>query len=204
MDFLPTHWYTEEENAASPSGEKISGDEVTLFREAMQGVRPLAKTNKVVLTRATNMHVNRVKHPSSVQSDLSIQPSFQDHFPEDQPIILEGEKWSFVRPGLQRNILRRLRRGYWPIQDEVDLHGLNRNEAYQMLVAFLDNVLRRGYRCVRVIHGRGLSSKDRKPILKKQVGKWLLQINEVLAFCQAQSSQGGSGATLVLLRNSAK
>ena len=115
--------------------------------------------------------------------------------------MAEDEELSFARPGLQRHALRKLRRGYWHIRDELDLHGLTRDVARRMLTVFLDNSVLRGYRCVRVIHGRGLSSKDRRPVLKILLGHWLVQRNDVLAFCQARPEHGGSGAVLILLRN---
>jgi DNA-nicking Smr family endonuclease len=193
MNFLSAYLHTEEEGKLS-SNQKISGDEMTLFRKAMQGVRPLAESGRVILAQPEQHSFARPRIQAVTQQSCPLAL-------DEQLIMKEGETWSFVRPGLQRYTLRKLRRGYWPVQDELDLHGCNRNEAYQILMAFLGNVVLQGYRCVRVIHGRGLSSKNRKPVLKKRVGGWLMQINDVLAFCQAQSSQGGSGALLVLLRN---
>ncbi len=179
------------------SGDReISDDDVALFREAMQGVRPLAKSDKVIFSQSRH---------KSIQFDTPSLPATQDHLLDDyQQPVMEGDAWSFVRPGVQRDTLRKLRRGYWSVQDELDLHGLNRDEAYRVLVTFLNGVLLLRYRCVLVIHGRGLSSKNRKPILKSRIGGWLIQLDFVLAFCQAQPEQGGSGAVLVLLRNSDK
>jgi DNA-nicking Smr family endonuclease len=111
-----------------------------------------------------------------------------------------GDKWSFLRPGISRQTLRRLRRGYWGIQAQLDLHGFTRDEARLELVAFLDAGNQRGFRCVRVIHGKGLSSKHGEPVLKARIGTWLSQREDVLAFCQARPEDGGSGAVLVLLR----
>src|SRR5207245_1258574 len=110
---------------------------------------------------------------------------------------LDAEKYL---DGLGRNVLHKLRRGHWVVQDAVDLHGSNRDEARSLLAEFLSDCLKRGLRCVRVIHGKGLRSPKREPVLKGKVRQWLAQRDEVLAFCQAPTNQGGSGALLGLLR----
>ena len=111
-----------------------------------------------------------------------------------------GDELNFLRPGLATTTLRKLRRGHWLIQRELDLHGLTVDEARSALVAFLNDCLRDGARCVRIIHGKGLGSKNREPVLKRKVANWLMQRDEILAFCQARRSEGGSGAAVVLLR----
>jgi DNA-nicking Smr family endonuclease len=97
--------------------------------------------------------------------------------------------------------LRRLRRGHWVIQDELDLHGHTTAEARTAVAAFLQACLRDAVRCIRIIHGKGLRSKNREPILKTKVANWLRQREEVLAFCQARPTDGGSGAVIVLLKS---
>jgi DNA-nicking Smr family endonuclease len=99
--------------------------------------------------------------------------------------------------------LRKLRSGTWVIQNQLDLHGLDRHEARAALVDFLSGCVKRGVRCVRVIHGKGLGSKNREPVLKTKVKHWLTQRDEVLAYCQARPVDGGSGAVVVLLKGAA-
>lgn len=111
-----------------------------------------------------------------------------------------GDELSFLRPGLAPITLRKLRRGHWVIQDEIDLHGLTTPQARELLAGFLGASLRRGLRCVRVIHGKGLRSKNREPVLKNKVARWLMQRQEVLAYCQARRTEGGGGAVVVLLK----
>jgi DNA-nicking Smr family endonuclease len=111
-----------------------------------------------------------------------------------------GEEPVFLRQGMARHTLRKLRAGHWVVQDEVDLHGLNVHEAHTLLGIFLNDCIKRGTRCVRVIHGKGLRSKNREPVLKRKVAVWLMKRNEVLAFCQARQADGGSGAMMVLLK----
>jgi DNA-nicking Smr family endonuclease len=86
------------------------------------------------------------------------------------------------------------------VQDQLDLHGLTRAEAHEALAAFLRTAVRYARRCVRIVHGKGLGSKNREPVLKVKVKVWLARRQEVLAFCQAPPAHGGSGAVLVLLR----
>jgi DNA-nicking Smr family endonuclease len=97
-------------------------------------------------------------------------------------------------------VVTRLRRGHWAIQGELDLHGQRRDGAREQLAAFLREAARRGWRCLRVVHGKGLGSPGRQPVLKARVHRWLGQSAEVLAFTQASAPQGGAGALIVLLR----
>ena len=111
-----------------------------------------------------------------------------------------GEELAYLRGGLARLTLRKLRRGHWVIQDGLDLHGLNRDEAALAVAAFLNQCASRGLRCVRIVHGKGLGSRNREPVLKAKLMNWLPRRDEVLAYCQAPASEGGSGAVLVLLK----
>ncbi len=111
-----------------------------------------------------------------------------------------GDELNFLRPSLATTTLRKLRRGHWLIQRELDLHGLTVAEARPVLVAFLNSCLHDGARCVRIIHGKGLGSKNREPVLKRKVAVWLMQRDEILAFCQARRTEGGGGAVVVLLK----
>ena len=113
-----------------------------------------------------------------------------------------GDEPTFLRPGLARTMLRDLRRGRWVVQDHLDLHGATRDEARLLLADFLAASLRRGLRCVRVVHGKGLGSPGREPVLKGLVRNWLMQRAEVLAYCQARAAEGGAGALVVLLKGS--
>jgi DNA-nicking Smr family endonuclease len=107
---------------------------------------------------------------------------------------------TFLRAGLGTDVLAKLRRGHWVVQGELDLHGHTSIEAHDALADFLADARSRGWRCVRVIHGKGLSSPNREPILKSKARRWLAQRDEVLAYCEAQANAGGSGAVMVLLK----
>jgi DNA-nicking Smr family endonuclease len=108
---------------------------------------------------------------------------------------------TFVRKGLGSDLLSRLRRGHWAVQGELDLHRLTRDEARDALGDFLFEARSNGWRCVRVVHGKGLSSPNREPVLKEKVRRWLAQREEVLAYCEAPRHAGGGGAVLVLLKS---
>ena len=112
-----------------------------------------------------------------------------------------GDELSYVRPGISRQTLRRLHRGEWVSQAELDLHGLTRIEAKLELAEFLFECRRRGIRCARIIHGKGLRSRNREPVLKHHIRHWLMQRDEVLAFVQARPVDGGGGAVMVLLKS---
>ncbi|MFY9317784.1 MAG: Smr/MutS family protein, partial [Burkholderiales bacterium] len=114
--------------------------------------------------------------------------------PLDDDVLETGESLSYLRAGMARETLRKLRRGHWTIQDGVDLHGMTREQAAAVVVDFLNRCLARGLRCVRIVHGKGLG------ILKTKLAKWLPQREEVLAYCQAPANEGGGGALLVLLK----
>jgi DNA-nicking Smr family endonuclease len=111
-----------------------------------------------------------------------------------------GDELAFVRPGLSIQLLRRLRRGHWVVEASLDLHGMNRSEALAAVRDFLRECRARRLGCVRIVHGRGLGSRNREPVLKRKVYHWLKLRDEVLAFAQAPSAHGGSGAVLVLLK----
>ncbi|HZI82886.1 MAG TPA: Smr/MutS family protein, partial [Casimicrobiaceae bacterium] len=107
---------------------------------------------------------------------------------------------TFLRKGLGADVLSKLRRGQWSVQGELDLHRLTRDEARDALTGFLNEARGHGWRCVRIIHGKGLSSPNREPVLKGRVRLWLAQRDEVLAYCEAPHHAGGSGAVVVLLK----
>ena len=129
----------------------------------------------------------------------ALAESISDEIDIDRLLDTDGDL-SFRRPGVGADVVRRLRRGHWVLQSQIDLHGLRVDEAREVLVNYLTDCMKRERRCIRVIHGKGLGSVNKEPVLKGKVLKWLAQRNEVLAFCQAAPADGGSGALIVLLR----
>jgi len=127
-----------------------------------------------------------------------LREALSDDF-DVESLLDTDEALSYCRLGIGPDVPRRLRRGEWTIQAQVDLHGLRRDEARERLGGFLREAARHGLRCVRVVHGKGNGSPGRQAVLKGKVRSWLVQKAEVLAFVQAGPSDGGSGALLVLL-----
>lgn len=141
--------------------------------------------------------------PRPLQHELDIarvlQEAMSDEF--DVSTLLDvDDQLSFRRPGIGLDVTRKLRAGTWSIQRQLDLHGLRRDEAREALGQFIRLAHRTGLRCVRIVHGKGLGSKNKEPVLKLKLKNWLAQRDEVLAFCQARPFDGGSGAVLVLIK----
>ena len=178
------------------STDKPPDDEGSDFRRAVADVKPLAPARRVALAPpapAPIPHQTRKDERAALAEALSGPLSVDD-------ALETGEELSFLRDGLSRQVLRRLRRGHWVVQDELDLHGMNRAQAALSVADFLRRCSAHGRRCVRIVHGKGLGSRNREPVLKGKVRAWLTMRDEVLAFCQAPPTQGGGGAVLVLLR----
>ncbi|HKQ24740.1 MAG TPA: Smr/MutS family protein [Burkholderiales bacterium] len=182
-----------------PPAEEPANDKA-LLREALKDVAPIPDPGKATLRRQPPrpVPVQRLRDNEQV-----LQDSLSDQIPFE--VGLEtGDELVFLRDGLSNMVLRKLRRGHWVTQDQLDLHGLRSDEARQLLVAFLNEALAKGWRCVRVVHGKGLRSENREPVLKRKVGNWLAQRDEVLAFVQARPEDGGSGAVVVLLKGKSR
>jgi DNA-nicking Smr family endonuclease len=113
--------------------------------------------------------------------------------------VESGDELGFRREGISESVLRRLRRGEYAVRDEIDLHGMKQDEARAALGAFLAEAAHLDRRCVRVIHGKGLGSGHRGPVLKSAVNRWLRRHAAVAAFCSARRNDGGTGALYVLL-----
>jgi DNA-nicking Smr family endonuclease len=171
-------------------------DEAALFREAVRDTTPIEPAARI-------WRRGKSPPPVPVQSLLDGHDAIAESLDGEQPTET-GEEPSYLRAGLAHDVLRKLRRGHWVVQEVVDLHGLNRPEARLLLAEFLGACVKRGLRCIRVVHGKGLRSPRREPVLKGKVQQWLLKREEVLAFCEAPNNQGGSGALLVLLKSSTR
>ena len=177
--------------------KEVAEDDIALFREAVRDTTPIRHASRVVPRGG-------VPPPVPVQSLLDGHEAIAESLDgplSDEQLVDTGQEPSYLRPGLGRDVLRKLRRGHWVVQDIVDLHGLNREEAKLSLAEFLGRCLKRGLRCVRVVHGKGLRSPGKEPVLKGKVQLWLARREDVLAYCEAPANQGGSGALLVLLRS---
>jgi DNA-nicking Smr family endonuclease len=176
--------------------EKDSRRDAELFRSAIGAVAPLPPSNKATASAPRPLPIPR-QHLADEQAALA--ESLSDEFNVDT-LLDTDEALSFARNGIGPDTLRKLRRGHWVIQGQLDLHGMRREEARESLAEFLRNAVKRGTRCVRIIHGKGLGSVNKEPVLKNKVRSWLVQKEEVIAFCQAKAADGGAGALVVLLK----
>ena len=185
-----------EQAAARAEAQRRLDAERNLFQRAAGKVERLREHGRV-------HHPPEPVAPIPAQRQLDdqrvLKESISDEF--DASTLLEvDEAMSFRRPGVGLDVARKLRRGHWSIQSEIDLHALRTEDAREALAAFLREAVRQGLRCVRVVHGKGLGSPGKTPVLKGKVHAWLVQKNEVLAFVQARGDEGGAGAVVVLLR----
>lgn len=179
-----------------PKRATATPEERAAFEEAVAGAQPLTWDR---------VHHEPPPPPPIPRQHLRDKAAVLDeslHGPALVDLYLEGgDEAAWRRDSLPKAWLRDLRRGRWVTQDKLDLHGMNRDQARGAVVVFLTECQKHGYRCVRIVHGKGLSSPGREPVLKKLVLGWLTQRREVLAFCQARAAEGGAGAVLVLLRS---
>ncbi len=167
-------------------------DEKRLFREAVRGVRRL-RTHARVAPPKPRPHARfaRLETQAVLQESLELAPG---------DLLAEtGDGLSFRRAGVQDAVLKKLRRGQYRVEAELDLHGLTVAQAKSELRAFLERVLRAGARCIRIIHGKGLRSGHRGPVLKHTANVLLQRTDAVLAFASARPVDGGTGAIYVLL-----
>lgn len=171
--------------------------EARLFELSVGPVTQLADTGRVLLRAVPPL-------PEPRQRELDEQEVLRQALSDDfdvESLLETDETLSFRRPEISLEVVRKLRRGHWALQAQIDLHGLRRDQAREALGTFIHDSARRGMRCVRVVHGKGNGSPGREPVLKSRVRRWLVQKEEVLAFVQARPSDGGAGALMVLLNS---
>ncbi len=184
--------------ADASEDSRDSADYAQLFREAVRDVKPLGRPGP-----AADQALKRVRRarPAArfTRADrlAVLEESLRDEAIE--PALASGEELVFHRTGIQSTVLRKLRRGDYRVQGEIDLHGLSVAQAKQALREFLGQALMRQWRCVRIIHGKGLRSGHRGPVLKGMVGTMLRKVGPVLAYVSARQVDGGTGAVYVLL-----
>ena len=170
--------------------------EKELFSHTVGPVSPLRGKARAALNKPRPQPVPRQRE----RDDAAVlHEAISDEF-DVETLLDTDDALSFRRRDIGPEVVRKLRRGVWSIQAQLDLHGMRRDEAREQLGAFLREADRHGLRCVRVIHGKGNGSPGREPVLKAKVKSWLVQKSEVIAFAQARAADGGHGALLVLLR----
>lgn len=168
-----------------------------LFSRGVGPVRPLPERHRqrqvAAPSRPPPLPVQQQRDEQAVMRE-----ALSDEF-DVETLLDTDEALSYKRPGLGPDVVRKLRRGGWRLQGQIDLHGMRREDAREALADFIREAHKNGWRCVRVVHGKGLGSPGKTPILKGRVQSWLVQKKEVLAFVQARPADGGAGALVVLL-----
>jgi len=179
------------------SKHQPSEEELKLFRESVKGAKPLRSKKKAPTRRPKPLprarfadQERRAVMEESLRLDLQDGEAFS------------GEDLWYAKPGVQLALMRKLRRGQFSARAELDLHGLRSEDARVVVAEFLYEAGQRGFRCVRIIHGKGLGSGPKGPVIKQKLGGWLRQRKNVLAFCSARPVDGGTGALYVLLGKS--
>lgn len=174
--------------------QALSEEDLDLFRESIGEVKRIvddrADTGKP-LPRPVPQQLHR-------DEQQALDEMLADQYDSSRLNLADGI--SFQRPGVQHNVIRKLRRGQYSVGLELDLHGMTAREARLALIEFLNAARKANQTCVRIIHGKGLRSSNKGPVLKPKVAKWLTQFDDVLAYCTARPADGGSGAIYVLLR----
>ena len=168
-------------------------DDAALFRAAVAGVKPLAPSHHV--------HERRLPSARPLQTEADERAVIREMLSDPEPDRLEsGDTLTYQGAGLPDSTFRKLRRGQFAVQDELDLHGLNREHAKLAVTRFLAHCQQQGYRSVRIIHGKGNGSPNSGPVLKSYLDSWLRKRSDVVAFSSARPVDGGTGAVYVLLR----
>lgn len=191
------------EQAAREKRERIARERAVEFRSAMEGVRKMPESNRYVYrpVQEALLREQPARRMLSQEEDdaLVLQQSLSDMFDVDG-LLDDDPTLSYAKEGVGPDIVKKLRKRHWPVQDELDLHGMTRDLARGAVGDFLRRAMRRGVRCVRIIHGVGYGSPNGEPVLRSVLHSWLVQLDEVVAFCVANRADGGNGALIVLLK----
>ena len=171
----------------------LTSEDSDLFRQTIGKVRPV-NNDKILL----NTEHKPKPYPKKMTSPLTCPLTLSTEYDLDK-VGLE-DSLSYTAPGLQTAVLKKLRKGFFGLDAEIDLHGLTSNSAQQQLLQFLHDCTYNGCRCIHIIHGKGYRSTDQYPVLKNNLNLWLRRHQQVLAFCSASPKDGGTGAIFVLLR----
>jgi DNA-nicking Smr family endonuclease len=179
--------------------QRNDSPDAALFRAAVRDVKPLEQAPRAHESGKPRKHPRAAPKPRAFSEAESDLPLLAENVSADEAVS-GSEALSFRRPGVRTQTLRQLRRGLYPIEDALDLHGLSQAEARSSLAEFLEQSRLCGHRCVRIVHGKGYRSGARGPVLKIAVNTWLKRHADVVAFTSARTIDGGTGAVYVLLR----
>ncbi|OUT77523.1 MAG: hypothetical protein CBB82_05075 [Betaproteobacteria bacterium TMED22] len=166
-----------------------------LLEDSLQDITVLKKDGKILPSKKPPAPIPT----QSIQDEADVLEELLQQDMEEEDAEFLSEEPAYLRSGVQHQVLRKLRRNYWVVQDELDLHGYTSDSARVLVTEFLSNAKKNGFRCVRVIHGKGHRSSNGEPVLKKKLFRWLQLRADILAYCEAAPKDGGSGATILLM-----
>tara|TARA_R110002072_G_scaffold74374_2_gene176205 strand:+ start:5323 stop:5865 length:543 start_codon:yes stop_codon:yes gene_type:complete len=172
----------------------ISDEDSALFRQSVGDARPLKQDSFIAEKPKPKAHPAKTEADNlAVLEEMSVADF-------DFALLERGDELFYTSPGLQNNILKKLRRGHYKIEAELDLHGMTVDSAKIALTDFLKQCTVRSQRCVRIIHGKGLGSVNKQPVIKNKLNQWLQKMDIAQAFCSARPADGGTGAIYLLLK----
>ncbi|MDB5960082.1 MAG: mismatch repair protein MutS [Massilia sp.] len=192
------------EAAEQAAREKKAREDAGVFSGALKGVKKIPESDRYVppMLAIPVRSVIPPRHRTREEDDAAVlRESLSDQF-DVEGLVEDDPSVAYARPGVGPDVIRKLKKRVWPVQDELDLHGLTRDHAREQVSDFIHRASRRGVRCVRIVHGRGYGSPNGEPVLRAMLHSWLVQLekNEVVAFCVAGKKDGGHGALIVLLK----
>lgn len=164
-----------------------------LFKQAMQGVKPLGKSNKLSQPKPKKKFIKQAKLSSTQEPQAFVS----DH---DIELVDADTFLSYCQSGVQPRYFRKLKMGRFAVEAELDLHGMRLDEARSALLIFIENAYDSGLRVIRIVHGKGFRGREDKPLIKNKANTWLQQLPQILAFCSCIPKDGGTGAVYVLLK----
>jgi DNA-nicking Smr family endonuclease len=185
--------------------ERIERERAVEFKAAVKDVTPMPESDRYVWRPALEAELRASstgQRPRTDDEEVAAvlrESMLSDQFDVDG-LLDEDPTLSWAAPGVGPDVVKKLRKRHWQVEDELDLHGYTRDLARRMVDAFLRRSARQGVRCVRIIHGVGYGSAGGEPVLRGMVHSWLVQTAETVAFCVASRTDGGQGALIVLLR----
>tara|TARA_B110000091_G_scaffold168912_1_gene181127 strand:+ start:215 stop:748 length:534 start_codon:yes stop_codon:yes gene_type:complete len=174
----------------------MQDEDKKLFQEAVKNVKPLkikSKTIEVSVSKPKPIAKKLIEDEKKVLLDSISDDYIYDNIESEDGLL-------YLRHGHSPDILNKLKKGYWVVQGSIDLHGMISKEAKSYIVDYIQDCKKRHIRCIRIIHGKGIGSKNKEPVLRNKVKNWLVQKDEVIAYAQAPRHDGGSGAVVVLLK----
>jgi len=172
----------------------ISDEDSALFRKSVGDAKPLKQDSFIADKPKPKAQATKREADNLVFIEEMSNADF------DSTLLERGDQLIFTRPGVQNNILKKLRRGHYKIEAELDLHGMTVDSAKIALTDFLKICMARSQRCVRIIHGKGLGSINKQPVIKNKLNQWLQKTDIAQAFCSARPADGGTGAIYLLLK----